>query len=337
MLVEIALQILRIVLILFIVLGTIGNALNLFIFTRPTLSKSSCTLYLIAASIDNILVIYTALLTRLLANGFSIDITITSNVMCKLRFYFSYLFLALSPYFYILACFDRYCSSSTLASRRSLCNKKVAKRLIIGAIILACILYLHMAIFFEIIRIGSSTICNAQLGPYDLFYRIFYLIVYCILPSFCMAIFCILTLINVRQQSRRIQPILATGNENSHRLDRHLIRMLFSQIVTQLLCVLPFATLNLVAFLIDRRTDLFWFLNQIFTLPLFFSYATSFYVFTMSSRVYRQELVKLLWFRHERQNVREFSLKILANSQNILTKWNGTTSQSANYKIKTTS
>jgi len=38
-------------------LGAIGNVLNLLIFTRPTLSRSSCTLYLIAASIDNILVI----------------------------------------------------------------------------------------------------------------------------------------------------------------------------------------------------------------------------------------------------------------------------------------
>ncbi|CAF3190493.1 unnamed protein product [Rotaria socialis] len=156
LLADIALFILRVGLIIFIIFGTVGNALNLFIFTCRTLSQLSCTLHLIAASIDNTLVIFTSLLTRLLANGFSIDRTITSNVMCKLRFYFGYVFFALSPYFYTLACFDRYCSISTSATRRSWCSEKLAKRLIIGVIILACILYCHMAMFYEIFMNGPS-------------------------------------------------------------------------------------------------------------------------------------------------------------------------------------
>ncbi|CAF3289200.1 unnamed protein product [Rotaria sp. Silwood2] len=315
---------------MFIVLGTLGNALNLFIFTRPTLSRSSCTLYLIAASVDNILVIFISLLSRLLANGYALDIAKTSNTMCKLRFYVGYVFFALSPYFYTLACFDRYCSSSTSAARRSLCNKKVAKLLIIGAIILACILYLHMAIFYELSSTGPSPSCNTRPGAYDLFYRIFYLIVYCMLPSFCMAILCILTLINVRQQSHRIQPMLATGNSGSRRLDRHLIRMLFSQILTQVLCILPFAILNLMGFFIDRRTQLFGFFNQIFTVPLFVSYVTSFYIFTMSSRIYRQELLKLLWFRKAGQSGTELSLRTLTNGRSIQTKMKGTADESVN-------
>ncbi|CAF0996232.1 unnamed protein product [Rotaria sp. Silwood1] len=330
MLVDIAVQILRVVLTTFIILGTIGNGLNLFIFTRPTLSKSSCTLYLIAASIDNILVIYISLLTRLLANGFSLDVAKTSDVMCKLRFYFGYVFFALSPYFYTLACFDRYCSSSASATRRSLCNKKVAKRLIIGAIILACILYFHMAIFFQIITEDSMVLCDAQPGLYELFYRIFYLVIYCILPSFCMAVLCILTLMNIHKQTRRIQPVFTIGNDGSRRLEHHLIRMLFAQIITQVLSILPFAILNLVGFLTDRRTNLFEFFNQIFTLPLFISYATSFYIFTMSSYIYRQELLRLFWFRKARGDERKFSLQTLVNGQNTLTKRKGTTSKIAN-------
>ncbi|CAF0996289.1 unnamed protein product [Rotaria sp. Silwood1] len=329
MLVDIALQILRVVLIVFIILGIIGNGLNLFIFTRRTLSRSSCTLYLIAASIDNILVICISLLTRLLANGFSLDVAKTSDVMCKLRFYFGYVFFALSPYFYTLACFDRYCSSSASATRRSLCNKKVAKRLIIGAIILACILYFHMAIFYEIIRTGPSFTCNARPGTYELFYRIFYLVIYCILPSFCMTVLCALTLNNIRQQSRRIQPVSGTGKDGSRRLDRHLIRMLFAQIITQVLSILPFAILNLVGFLTDRRTDLFGFFNQIFTIPLFVSYVTSFYIFTMSSRIYRQELLRLFWFRKVGDDGREFSLRTLTNGRSIQTRIKGTVSESA--------
>jgi hypothetical protein len=70
MLSDIVVQATRVVLISFIILGTIGNVLSLLIFTRPILLRSSCTLYLIAASIDNILVIYTSLLTRLMSGGF---------------------------------------------------------------------------------------------------------------------------------------------------------------------------------------------------------------------------------------------------------------------------
>ncbi|CAF0742709.1 unnamed protein product [Adineta steineri] len=305
MLAQIAVEATRVVLILFIILGTIGNVLNLFIFTRPTLLKSPCTLYLLAASIDNILVIYTTLLTRLLANGFSIDITITSNAVCKLRSYVGYVFFAVSPYFFVLACFDRYCSSSPLATYRSWSNKKVAKRLIIGAITLACILYFHMAIFFEIQSGEGGLSCNCRPGIYTIFWRIFYLIVMCILPAFFMGLFCILTLMNMRRQSRRIRHSLATGNYHRTQMDRQLLRMLFIQVSTQLLCILPTAIINLLNLFTDIDSDLFNFFSQIFILTLYVSYSTSFYVFTMSSRLYQNELFKIISLKKYIKNRQE--------------------------------
>ncbi len=307
-LLDISLYLTRVVLILFIIFGTIGNALNIFIFTRPVLLRASCTLYLLAGSIDNILVIYTSLLTTLLANGFSIDITITSNITCKTRYYFSYVFFALSPYFFILACFDRYCSSSASTARRAWCTKKLAKRLIIGAIVLACILYSHMAIFFELKTSGTTVICYTQPGIYDTFYRIFYLVVYCISPSVCMSLLCIKALFNIRIQANRIKPMLATGNETLRRIDRRVIRVLFAQILTQVLCILPFAIINLLALFIDSTTVLYTFLNQLFVLPLFVSHTTSFYFFTLTSRVYRKELLKLIWFWTGKQGERQTTI-----------------------------
>jgi hypothetical protein len=311
MLSDISLQATRIVLISFIILGTIGNILNLLIFTRPTLLRSSCTLYLIATSINNLLVIYTSLLTRLLASGFSIDMTKISSFMCKLRYYPCYVCLALTPYFYILACFDRYCSSSTSATRRSWCDKKVAKRLIIGAVILACILYLHMAIFFERRQVGSGFYCYARPGIYNTFYRIFYLVVYCILPPFCMSLLSILTLKNIRQQARRTRPALAIENQSLRRIDQQMVRMLFSQVLIELLGVLPHATLNLTGLFVNTSTTIYTFFSQITVLPLFVSYAISFYVYTLSSRVYRQELMKIIWFWKPRQNENELTIRTI--------------------------
>jgi hypothetical protein len=315
MLLDIAAQISKVVLITFIILGTIGNVLNLVIFTRPILLRSPCTLYLIAASIDNILVIYTGLLTRLLASGFHYDITILSDFLCKFRYYPGYIFLAVSPYFYVLASFDRYCSSSISATRRLWSNKKLAKRLIIGAIVLASILYLHMAIFFKRTPIGSTFSCYTSPGVYNTFYRIFYLVVYCLLPSFCMALFCILTLKNIRRQARQIGVTLATGNGGHRRLDRHMIRMLFSQILTQSFCILPFAIISLLSLFMNSTTIIFDFFTQITILPLFVSYAISFYVFTLSSRVYRQELLKFIGFRERTNDEREFSLRTVTTGK----------------------
>lgn len=317
MLIDIAVQTTRIVLITFILLGTIGNILNLFIFTRQTLLKSSCTLYLIAQSIDNLFVIYTSLLTRLLADGFSMDITLMSNTLCKLRYYFAYIFLAVSPYFSVLACFDRYWSSSASATRRSLCNKKLAKRLILGAIVLACILYSHIAMFFEIISTDCLPKCYAALGPYSIFFRIFYLIIYCILPSVCMGVLCLLTVNNVRQQSKRVRPVSIAKHEDPHRVDLHLIRMLFAQIMTQLVCILPYATFILVTSFIQIDITLSEFLNPIFILPLYVSYATSFYVFTLSSRFYRMALLKLVWsqkFSRDRIHVVRMGMKVITRT-----------------------
>ncbi len=300
MLLDISLQATRVVLTAFIILGTIGNILNLLIFTRPIRSRSSCIFYLIAASIDNILVIYTSLLFRLLSSGYSYNLTI-SDFFCKLRFYLSYVFLAVSPYFFILACFDRYCSSSISVRRRSWCNREIAKRFTIGAIILAFILYVHMAIFYKKNTSGTSISCSATPGVYTVFYRIFYLVIYCLLPSFFMGVLCILTLINIREQARRIRPTLVSGGNNLRRIDRQMMRMLFSQVLTQLLCILPHAVINIVALFINTNSTIYNFFSQIFFLPLYVSYTTSFYVFTLSSRIYRKELIKIVWFWKRRQ------------------------------------
>ena len=293
MLADISAQIARVILTVFIVSGTLGNSLNLCIFTRPNLYRSPCTLYLIAASVDNLLVTYTTMLTRLLADGYNIDPTANSMILCKLRYYVGYVLFALSPYFFILACFDRYCSSSQSVALRSWSDRRMAKRLIVAAITAACIIYLHMAIFFEVQTIYVTvTYCYSRQGVYSTFYSIFYLITYCLLPPFLMGLFTILTLSNIRRQSRQIMPGVAMRGVH-RRLDRQLMLMLFYQVSIQLVCVVPFAVLSLIA-LFTSATAVLNFLNQLARIPLFFSYSASFYVFTLSSPVYKRELMKFI-------------------------------------------
>jgi hypothetical protein len=171
-----------------------------------------------------------------------------------------------------------------------------------------------MAIFFEVSKTSTGLSCYTRPGAYNMFYRIFYLAIYCMLPSFCMGLLCVLTLKNIRQQARRIQPTLIQGSESLRRIDRQMIRMLFSQVLTQLCSVLPFATLSLVALFINTATTIFSFIDQIFILPLFVSYTTSFYIFTLSSRIYRQELMKIIWFWKPGQDQNELTARTIASN-----------------------
>jgi amino acid permease len=167
-----------------------------------------------------------------------------------------------------------------------------------------------MAIFFQLNPSGTG--CSAQPGAYNTFYRIFYLMIYCMLPFVCMGLFSILTLKNIRQQARRIRPALVTENDSLRRIDRQMVRMLFSQVLTQLLCILPFSILNLASLFINTTTTIYNFFSQILILPVYVSYTTSFYVFTLSSRVYRQELMKIIRFGKRRQDENERPIRTIA-------------------------
>lgn len=72
---------------LLIILGNVGNLFTIFIFSQ-TLKKrsSSCTLYLLAASISNWFLINTALVSSVYGVD-HIDPQHRSIVVCKLRWY----------------------------------------------------------------------------------------------------------------------------------------------------------------------------------------------------------------------------------------------------------
>jgi len=127
-----------------------------------------------------------------------------------------------------------------------------------------------------------------------------------------MGVLCILTLINIREQAQRIRPTLVSGGNNLRRIDRQMMRMLFSQVLTQLLCILPHAVISIVALFIDTSSTLYSFFSQIFILPLYVSYATSFYVFTLSSRIYRKELINIIWFWKPRQPENDQTIRTIA-------------------------
>jgi hypothetical protein len=85
----------------------------------------------------------------------------------------------------------------------------------------------------------------------------YYLIIYNIVPPIGMTLPCILTLKNIREQTRRIQPTTSTGNDSMRRIEQQIIRMLFSQVLLQLICILPNSILNLIDLFTGTTTTLY--------------------------------------------------------------------------------
>ncbi|CAF1051769.1 unnamed protein product, partial [Didymodactylos carnosus] len=262
---------------------------------RKSLRSSPCSLYFLASAINNFFVLYFSLITRLLSDGFSIDPTSNSMAFCKIRYYFSYIFFALSPYFTVLASIDRYCVSSSNPNIRRFSNRTVAYRAISMTILFTLLIYMHMAIYFQVNTIPfiPITYCYTRPGTYATFYALFYLIFYCLLPPVLMGTFGLLTILSIRQHRQRIVPSTVNISRGKKR-DKQLSRMLLIQIITEVLLVMPFAIMQLILVILNYVNDIITFVAALTVLPLFFSYCTSFYIYTLSARLYRTELFRVI-------------------------------------------
>lgn len=112
------------------VLGNIGSFLNVLILTQPVYLKNSCSCYILASSVMNIIIINMIVLFHMLSLGFGIDPTRTSAFFCPFRQYISHAISLLARFYIVLACVDRWAMSSTNAKYRAFSQIKVARILI---------------------------------------------------------------------------------------------------------------------------------------------------------------------------------------------------------------
>ena len=82
-----------------LILGNFGNLFTVVLLSRSVKQKlNSCSLYLLAASISNWIVINTALLSNIIGVD-HVDPQHTSNIICKLRWSSTHALLMLSRSF----------------------------------------------------------------------------------------------------------------------------------------------------------------------------------------------------------------------------------------------
>jgi hypothetical protein len=241
-----------------------------------------------------------------------LDPQTTSLLFCKIRGYIFQISLMFSRWFVAFACFDRYASSSENVRLRNFAKTRITYRIIIIIIIVWSIICTHRPIFYQIK--GNS--CGILTDTGAAIYHCLYVIIGGgILPAGMMIICALLVRRNLaRKQQKRTD--LKRGHQRNS-LDQQVLRLLLIQIVCYIIFTIPqLANLVFNTFsntIPNRSIDrlaIEKFINFIAELMLYMFPVTSFYLYTLTSRTFRNVLIDLL-------RLRSLSRLICRNSRQI--------------------
>lgn len=306
---------------IFLGLGLLGCVLNMVIFTRGKLRKSSCSICekiffrqswknpekefvffskdFFAASVDHICTLIIGIVPLL----YSLDHPNPINELfwfCKVRSYFFQISLMASRWFVAFACVDRFASSSDAARFRNFVTKRNTRRAIVVIILFWTTVCVHRLIFYEISS-GFCSISNHFTAA--LYHSLYVTIGGGFLPALIMIVCAILIRRNlIEKHQRRLQMSIANRNGGTNVVDNQVQKILFIQVIFYLIFTMP-QLCNLMYITVTINIDengtsqtkmLFNFLAETM---LYLFPVTSFYLYTLTSRTFRSELIKISGFR----------------------------------------
>lgn len=211
-----------------IILGVIGGILNIIVFTTlKTFRETTCAFYLTISSLFNIGQLITALLVRVLSEGFKTEIRNISWI-CKIQSCLAGWFVLVSLTTICLATIDQVLS---LSKYRRFSNIRIAQR----CILITCFIWSIYAVIILIYRdtpLGVCILVNPQFAMYLSRYHLS--IVSGILPVSIMITFSLLAFYHVRTLGSRQINIVRLSR------DRQLTAMLLVYVIYVVITILPY-------------------------------------------------------------------------------------------------
>jgi hypothetical protein len=290
---QLSVQLARIILPINVLLGIVGNALNIVVLTRSTLFKYASTHFFLAMAINNLFGSAFVSLNDLLAIGYKINLNTISPASCKLARYFSDLSALLSFYFIVLASIDRWLASSADVRRRRLSSVRMARWLIVMISIGFALFYINTLVLIDLDKSDGRGCLIRPRNIYDQLYPILQVLIYAVLAPCLMIVFGMLAIYNTKKicvNSRRM-------TSRRRRTERQLSVMLLVQVTTHLALNLPVSILYLMLVFLPHRflTTQFSFLLLVARYLCEFSFSTPFFLYIISGHAFQKEL--LLFFK----------------------------------------
>ena len=302
---------------IWLIFGVTGCVLNLVIFSRPKMRTTSCCVceyqflsspwrkkllfFLVdffAASVDHLFTLIVGIGPVMQSLNYP-DPQTASILFCKLRGYIFQISLMLSRWFVAFACIDRYASSSGRVLLRSFARTTVAYRIIVLIVIFWSIICSHRVIFYEI----KGNLCGILTNSGAAIYHTLYVVVGGgVLPATIM-IACAL-LIRRNLASKKQKRSQKTAEEARRNIaDQQVFRLLFIQIISYIIFTIPQLgnlVFNALSSTIPNRSSERLAIERLLAfmaeLMLYMFPVTSFYLYSLTSRTFRSELIKCVHF-----------------------------------------
>ncbi|CAF4434241.1 unnamed protein product, partial [Didymodactylos carnosus] len=231
------------------IFGTAGSILNIYIFSsKKSFRSNSCAMFLLCASIYDLLYLFNTLVPRILA-AFNIDPTNTSRVYCKLKYYFTFQFSLASNTFILLAAVNRWlCSCRNARYRKWSAIKKTWISIFITTMSYI-VIQAPSLIYYDNVNNKCSIISTAYAYYTSYFQN---LIQFAVLPIILPVYFGVRTYKNLHQRTAPVvRAITGQGGISiRQRIENQLTTMLLLQMCTAILFVTP----NLVQLIYSNIT-----------------------------------------------------------------------------------
>jgi hypothetical protein len=282
----------RAILPVIIVVGIVGNAINIAVLTRSALYNHACSRYFLALSTNYLFYSVVVVLNNLLVNGYQLDVSKASVLSCKLVTYVNTVCIAISPYFIVLASIDRYCASSRNAQRRKFSNVRVTIWALIFLVALFALYFINTLVLVDL-REDDYLGCAIRGDTiYKQAYSIIEVILFAVIAPCLMGFFGGMTIYN----TKRVRFISARVTSH-RRTENQLIRMLLLQVGTHIILNLPTCILYLIGVLPNslKFTPEFGPITKICQLFFYSSADTDVILYFLSSGIYRKECIRLMY------------------------------------------
>ena len=217
---------------------------------------------------------------------------------CKVRGYVFQVSLMISRWFVAFACVDRYASSSESVNRRHFARTRIAYRVILVIAIFWSLVCSHRLIFYEV----KGKVCGILTNtPAAIFHTTYVLVGGGVLPATIMVVCAFLIRRNLaRKELKRVHNVPVDDHRRTS-LDQQVLRLLFIQVTSYILFTIPqmtYLVFNAVSSSIPNRSEerlaIEGFAAFIAELMLYMFPVTAFYLYTLTSRTFRGELIKLV-------------------------------------------
>lgn len=310
------------------IFGTVGNILNIWVFyiwsRSPKRSHkhhksgrtSNSSLYLLASSIANLLVIIYPLLTRIMFDGYQYPVTQNNAfILCKFRYYVLHTFDLISLTCICLATFDRYLISSRKVRLRELSTRRQRTKLII--LFIGLLIGVHsvpIIIYFNVSNAGQCEILSTIYLYYYLY--VIQIVLHGIIPIIFLSIFGLLTFQQLKKIELRHRRRRRHGGISS---EKQLSRMLLLMSIAIILSSIPYCIeqfLNVLFIRDQRLKSSYFYLFHIISHILYYTNpVSSFYVYYISTPNFRLLVQKLILCRRHVRYVVYYEVKSVNSSQ----------------------